>query len=50
MAKFRSTDSPNVILEFSEEHDIQAMRQHSQYEEITEQEPEVKPTKPVKTK
>jgi hypothetical protein len=47
MAKFRSTDNPNVTVEFTNENDIAEMRRHPQYVEVKEEDekPTVKPTK-----
>jgi hypothetical protein len=44
MAKFRSTDNPNVTVEFTNENDIAEMRRHPQYVEVKEDEkkPETK--------
>lgn len=44
MAKFRCMVSKTIV-EFTLEHDIKAMREHPQYEEVVEQEVvEVEPT------
>jgi hypothetical protein len=37
MAKFRSTDNPNVTVEFTAENDIAEMRRHPQYVEVVEE-------------
>jgi hypothetical protein len=49
MAKFRSTDNPNVTVEFINENDIAEMRRHPQYVEVKEDEvKEVKASKNAK--
>jgi hypothetical protein len=45
MAKFRSTDNPNVTVEFTNENDIAEMRRHPQYVEVKEEEVVAKPAK-----
>lgn len=43
MAKFRSTDNPNVTVEFSNENDIAEMCRHPQYVEVKEDKVQAKP-------
>ena len=47
MAKFRDNATGNVF-EFTSDHDIKTMRQHSEYTEVFEEVKEVKQPKKIK--